>query len=163
MPREVLQQAEKFSIVLSPFQAFRQWRAVRSKESDEKQRRTRERGSPLLLPRFYFFALLFTSHSFPLSERLEQARSCREKCNVRCRFSGDFSGVRFHVQFHVTFDDLCYKQTNLQSSDNVLCQTTVLVRTTTRYFKFALTYKCYFPFAVRNSISLRFKNVYAEE
>ena len=52
----------------SLFQAFRQWRAVRSKESDEKQRGT---GDPL--PRFYFFALLFTSHRSPLSERLEQA------------------------------------------------------------------------------------------
>ena len=30
-------------------------------------------GTPLLLPRFYFFALLFTSHRSPLSERLEQA------------------------------------------------------------------------------------------
>ena len=29
--------------------------------------------SPLLLPRFYFYALLFTSHRSPLSERLEQA------------------------------------------------------------------------------------------
>ena len=29
--------------------------------------------SDLLPPRFYFFALLFTSHRFPLSERLEQA------------------------------------------------------------------------------------------
>jgi len=29
--------------------------------------------SPLLLPCFYFFALLFTSHHSPLSERLEQA------------------------------------------------------------------------------------------
>ena len=29
--------------------------------------------SPLPLPRFYFFALLFTSHPSPLSERLEQA------------------------------------------------------------------------------------------
>ena len=29
--------------------------------------------SPLLLPRFYFFALLFTSHRSPLSECLEQA------------------------------------------------------------------------------------------
>ena len=28
---------------------------------------------PLLLPRIYFFALLFTSHRSPLSERLEQA------------------------------------------------------------------------------------------
>ena len=45
--------------------------------------------SPLLLPRFYFFALLFTSHRSPLSQRLEQARICMdwEKtycfCNVR--------------------------------------------------------------------------------
>ena len=39
---------------------------MRNKESDEK--------SPLLLPRFYFFALLFTSHRSPLSERLEQAK-----------------------------------------------------------------------------------------
>ena len=31
--------------------------------------------SLLLLPRFYFFALLFTSHRSPLSERLEQANS----------------------------------------------------------------------------------------
>ena len=30
--------------------------------------------SPLPLPRFYFFALLFTLHRSPLSERLEQAR-----------------------------------------------------------------------------------------
>ena len=29
--------------------------------------------SPLLLPRFYFFALVFTSHRSLLSERLEQA------------------------------------------------------------------------------------------
>ena len=29
--------------------------------------------TPLLLPRFYFFALLFTSHRSPPSERLEQA------------------------------------------------------------------------------------------
>ena len=47
--------------------------------------------------------------------------------------------------------------TNLQSSDIVLCHTTALVRTTTRYFKFALANKCYFPFAVWNSTSLRFK------
>ena len=36
-------------------------------------REVREPLSPLLLPRFYFFALLFTSHRSPLSERLEQA------------------------------------------------------------------------------------------
>ena len=49
---------------------------MRSKESDERKRGTGERGagtSPLLLPRFYFFALLFTSHRSPLPERLEQA------------------------------------------------------------------------------------------
>ena len=34
----------------------------------------REVREPLLLPRFYFFALLFSSHRSPLSERLEQAR-----------------------------------------------------------------------------------------
>ena len=33
----------------------------------------------------------------------------------------------------------------------------------TRYFKFALVYKCYFPFAVSDSKRLRFKNVWAEE
>ena len=32
--------------------------------------------SPLLLPRFYFFALPFTLHRSPLSERLEQATVC---------------------------------------------------------------------------------------
>ena len=31
--------------------------------------------SPLLLPRFYFFALPFTLHRSPLSERLEQAKN----------------------------------------------------------------------------------------
>ena len=31
--------------------------------------------SPLLLPRFYFFELLFSSHRSPLSERLEQAKT----------------------------------------------------------------------------------------
>ena len=35
---------------------------------------------PLLLPRFYFFALLFTSHRSPLSERLEQARTVLVAC-----------------------------------------------------------------------------------
>ena len=34
----------------------------------------REVREPLLLPRFYFYALLFSSHRSPLSERLEQAR-----------------------------------------------------------------------------------------
>ena len=33
--------------------------------------------SPLLLPRFYFFALPFTSHRSPLSECLEQATLVR--------------------------------------------------------------------------------------
>ena len=32
--------------------------------------------TPLLLPRFYFFALPFTLHRSPLSERLEQASVC---------------------------------------------------------------------------------------
>ena len=36
--------------------------------------------SPLLLPRFYFFALPFTLHRSPLSERLEQARLVVVKC-----------------------------------------------------------------------------------
>ena len=70
--------------------------------------------------------------------------------NVRCRLPGNFSGVRFHVQFHVTFDDLCCKQTFKVRPlfYATLLSTTVLVRTTTRYGKFAQTYKCYFPFAV---------------
>ena len=47
---------------------------MRSKESDESRGGLgREVREPLLLPRFYFFALLFTSHRSPLSERLEQA------------------------------------------------------------------------------------------
>ena len=37
-------------------------------------REVREPLSPLLLPRFYFFALPFTLHRSPLSERLEQAK-----------------------------------------------------------------------------------------
>ena len=39
-----------------------------------KKAMKRRGGLDLLLPRrFYFFALLFTSHRSPLSERLEQA------------------------------------------------------------------------------------------
>ena len=51
-----------------------------SKRSDSGERcevkkaRKVEGDSPLPLPRFYFFALLFTWHRSPLSERLEQAR-----------------------------------------------------------------------------------------
>ena len=45
---------------------------MRSKESDES-RGGLGREVLLLLPRFYFFALLFTSPRSPLSERLEQA------------------------------------------------------------------------------------------
>ena len=52
-----------------------------SKRSDsgercEVKKAMKSRGgleTPLLLPRVYFFALLFTSHRSPLSERLEQA------------------------------------------------------------------------------------------
>ena len=49
-----------------------------SKRSDSGERcgvkkAMNSRGGPLLLPRFYFFALVFTSHRSPLSERLEQA------------------------------------------------------------------------------------------
>ena len=52
-----------------------------SKRSDSGERcgvkkAMKSRGGPLLLPRFYFFALLFTSHRSPLSERLEQATGC---------------------------------------------------------------------------------------
>ena len=42
--------------------------------------------SPLLLPGFYFFRLLFTSHRFPLSEHLKQAMY-NSKCE-RCRHDG---------------------------------------------------------------------------
>ena len=45
---------------------------MRSKESDE----------PLLLPRFYFFALFVSLHCSPLSERLEQV-SLRVQLGVR--------------------------------------------------------------------------------
>ena len=47
-----------------------------SKRSDSGERcevKKAMKSGPLLLPRFYFFALLFTSHRSPLSERLEQA------------------------------------------------------------------------------------------
>ena len=53
----------------SLFQAFRQWRAMRSKGRDERQRGAGERDAPSLL----FFRAPFTSHRSPLSERLEQA------------------------------------------------------------------------------------------
>ena len=46
---------------------------MRSKDSDEKERGTGERGLTSPIPRFYFFALLFSLHRSPLSERLEQA------------------------------------------------------------------------------------------
>ena len=46
--------------------------------------------------------------------------------------------IRFHVWFHVTFDDLCCKQT--PKVWTVICSLphTVLVRSTSRYFNFAL-------------------------
>ena len=75
-------------------QAFRQ-RAVRSKESDEKQRATGERGAyrryPSHLPRFYFFALLFTSHRPPLSEGLEQAKFVKTKRYCKSQVPGSIS------------------------------------------------------------------------
>ena len=40
--------------------------------------------SPFLLPNFYFFALLFTSHRSPLSERLEQANVSRAGYIASC-------------------------------------------------------------------------------
>ena len=43
------------------------------KSRAELGREAREPLSPLLLHRFYFFALLFNSHRSQLSERLEQA------------------------------------------------------------------------------------------
>ena len=57
---------------------------VCSKRSDsgercEVKKAMKSRGGPYFLyylPRFYFFALLFTSHRSPLSERLEQAVEC---------------------------------------------------------------------------------------
>ena len=44
-----------------------------SRRSDNVERCEVKEAIPLLLPRFNFFALLFTSHRSPLSERLEQA------------------------------------------------------------------------------------------
>ena len=53
-----------------------------SKRSDsgercEVKKAMKSRGDWLLLPSFYFFALLFTSQRSPLSERLEQANAGR--------------------------------------------------------------------------------------
>ena len=42
--------------------------------------------SPLLLPRFYFFALPFTLHRSPLSERLEQATGLITPADLRMSF-----------------------------------------------------------------------------
>ena len=48
---------------------------MQSKESDESRGGLgREALTSNPLPRFYFFALLFTSHRSPVSERLEQAK-----------------------------------------------------------------------------------------
>ena len=44
-----------------------------SRRSDNVERCEVKGAIPLPLPRFYFFALLFTSHCSPLSKRLEQA------------------------------------------------------------------------------------------
>ena len=78
--REKSNKQSNLTMHRSLFQAFRWWRAVRSKESDgersEGKKAMKSRGglvSPLPLPRFYFFAFLFTSHRSPVSERLEQA------------------------------------------------------------------------------------------
>ena len=64
----------------SLFQAFRYWRAVRSKEGMKSRgglgREVREPSLPSLTsppPSLLFFRAPFTSHRSPLSERLEQA------------------------------------------------------------------------------------------
>ena len=49
-------------------------KAMKSRGGLGREVRERFPLSSLLLPRFYFFALPFTSHRSPLSERLEQAR-----------------------------------------------------------------------------------------
>ena len=53
--------------------------------------------------------------------RQKNSLSCFEKCNVRCRFPGDLVGLDLTCSFKWLFDDFCCKQTNLQSSDIVLC------------------------------------------
>ena len=54
--------------------------------------------SPLLLPGFYFFRLLFTSHRSPLSERLEQAmyKSECERCRHVCTKGAKHDGLKSH-------------------------------------------------------------------
>ena len=70
------------------------WILVCSKRSDsgercEVKKAMKSRGGlgALPLPRFYFFALLFTSHRSPLSERLEQAKQCWELLHPFARSS----------------------------------------------------------------------------
>ena len=47
---------------------------TRSRRSDGGKRCEVKEVIPLPRPRFYFFALLFTLHRSPLSERLQQAK-----------------------------------------------------------------------------------------
>ena len=54
--------------------AFHNWYITCSRRSDGGKRCEVKEAIPLPLPRFYFFALLFTSHRSALSERLEQAK-----------------------------------------------------------------------------------------
>ena len=89
-------------------------------------------------------------------EVLWQAEKSAEKFSIalqRVDSLGILAALDFTCSFTWLLMTLVNKR-NLQSSDNVFCHTTVLVRTTTRYFKFARTNKCYFSFAVWNSTKL---------
>ena len=46
----------------------------------------KNRKTPLPLPRFYFFALLFTLYHSPLSERLEQAKTKENEKEILSSF-----------------------------------------------------------------------------
>ena len=85
--------------------------------------------SPLLLPRFYFFALLFTSHCSPLSERLEQTnpRSAKRTLQVGfCQTYGFFNQTPrfpwapFDGKRRSLWHILCWGQ-SLHTSDRNIC------------------------------------------
>ena len=65
----------------------------------------------VLLPRFYFFALPFTLHRSPLSERLEQANFygiAHEICTLSaCHFQANL--MKTWGQFNKTFTRVIYK------------------------------------------------------
>ena len=62
----------------------------------------------LFVRSLYFFALLFTSHRSPLSERLEQASSCEQFCSLEIKINFFFFFAKLNLPSRVNFVQLSF-------------------------------------------------------